>query len=159
MKKIILFILIITAYGCQKNPPEPTELYNKYRSSVALIQNSYYFKTSLDNGLKFFYTIENGKPVFFEDEQEARENAGISYGTGFFISQNGELATNRHVVYPRKGNKLVGKEINDYLKNLKYKIKKAINEKQTEKSKLVDLWNEYYDYLDYDNKLKIKDEY
>lgn len=159
MKKIILLTFLITAFGCQKNPPEPTELYNKYRNSVALIQNSYYFKTSLDNGFEFFYTIENDKPVFFEDEQEARKNAGISYGTGFFISKNGELATNRHVVYPSKDNELVGEKINDYLENLRYKIKKAINEKQTEQSKLVDLWNEYYDYLDYDKKVKIKDEY
>lgn len=159
MKKIILLIFVLTTFSCQKNPPEPTELYNKYRNSVALIQNSYYFKTSLDNGFEFFYTIENDKPVFFEDEQEARQNAGISYGTGFFISKNGELATNRHVVYPSRENELVGEEINDYLENLRYKIKKAINEKQTEKSKLVDLWNEYYDYLDYDRKVKIKDEY
>lgn len=149
-----LFVL-----GCKKKPPEPTELYNKYRSSVALIQNSYYFKTSLDNGFEFYYTIENNKPVFFDEEQEAMENAGISYGTGFFISEKGELATNRHVVYPSKENELVGEGINAYLNDLKYKIKKAINEKETEQSKLVDVWNEYYDYLDYEKKTKLKEEY
>lgn len=159
MKKIILLIFIVTTFSCKRNPPEPTELYNKYRNSVALIQNSYYFKTSLDNGFEFFYTIENNKPVFFENEQEARQNAGVSYGTGFFISKKGELATNRHVVYPSKDNELVGEKINDDLENLRYKIKKAINKKQNEQSKLVDLWNEYYDYLDYDRKVKIKDEY
>lgn len=159
MKRIFILTLALFVLGCKKNPPEPTELYNEYRNSVALIQNSYYFKTSLDNGFEFFYTIENDKPVFFEDEQEARQNAGISYGTGFFISKKGELATNRHVVFPSKENELVGEGINDYLEDLRYKVKKAINEKQTEKSKLVDLWNEYYDYLDYDKKVKIKDEY
>ena len=145
--------------GCEKKPPEPTELYNMYRNSVVLIQNSYYFKTSLDNGFEFFYTIENNKPVFFDEEEQAIENAGISYGTGFFISDRGELATNRHVVYPNKEDELVGEEINDYLNDLRYKIKKAINEKETQQSKLVDVWNEYYDYLDYDKKIKIKDEY
>jgi len=159
MKKILIFTLTLFILGCKKKPPEPTELYSKYRNSVALIQNSYYFKTSLDNGFEFFYTIENNKPIFFDEEQEAIENAGISYGTGFFISKKGELATNRHVVYPNKENELVGEEINDYLNDLQYKIKKAINEKQTEKSKLVDLWNEYYDYLEYDEKTEIKDNY
>ncbi len=159
MKNIIIFSITLLVFGCKQKPPEPTELYSKYRNSVALIQNSYYFKTSLDNGFEFFYTIENNKPVFFDEEQEAIENAGISYGTGFFISDKGELATNRHVVYPNKENELVGEEINEYLNDLRYKIKKAINEKQTEQSKLVDVWNEYYDYLDYDRKTKIKDEY
>lgn len=159
MKKIILFLMLTTSFSCKQKPPEPTELYNKYRNSVVLIQNSYYFKTSLDNGLEFFYTIENDKPIFFKNEKEARQNAGISYGTGFFISKKGELATNRHVVYPSKKSELVGEEINDYLEDLRYKVKKAINETQTEKSKLVDLWNEYYDYLDYDRKLKIKNDY
>jgi S1-C subfamily serine protease len=159
MKNLIFAILTLTILSCKQNPPEPTELYNKYRSSVVLIQNSYYFKTSLDNGFEFFYTIENGKPVFFVDEQDAIENAGVSFGTGFFLSDKGELATNRHVVYPNKEDELVGERINEYLNDLRYKIKKAINEKKTEQSKLVDLWNEYYDYLDYDKKSQIKDEY
>ncbi|WP_055445533.1 S1 family peptidase [Lacinutrix himadriensis] len=159
MKQFVLITLIFFVFGCKQNPPEPTELYNKYRNSVALIQNSYYFKTTLDNGFEFFYTIENNKPVFFDEEHEAIENAGISYGTGFFISEKGELATNRHVVYPNKENELVGEGINDYLNDLRYKIKKAINEKETEQSKLIDVWNEYYDYLDYDKKIKIKNEY
>ncbi|WP_242203229.1 trypsin-like peptidase domain-containing protein [Aestuariivivens insulae] len=159
MKKVVILLLTIITIGCKKNPPEPTELYNKYRNSVALIQNSYYFKTSLDNDFEFFYTIEDNEPVFYETEEEAIENAGISFGTGFFISENGELATNRHVVYPSNEDILVGEQINEYLNDLKYKIKKAINEKQTEQSKLVDLWNEYYEYLDYDKKTQIKDEY
>lgn len=159
MKKIIPIIVAFTIVSCKNEPPEPTELYNKYRNSVALIQNSYYFKTSLDNGLEFFYTIENNQPVFYEDEQEARKNAGITYGTGFFISDKGELATNRHVVFPSKENELVGEKINDYLIDLRFKIKKAINEKTTEQSKLVDLWNEYYDYLDHEKKTKLIDEY
>ncbi|MCB0744757.1 MAG: trypsin-like peptidase domain-containing protein, partial [Ignavibacteriae bacterium] len=63
------------------------------------------------------------------------------------------------VVYPNKEDELVGEEINNYLNDLRYKIKKAINEKQTEQSKLVDIWNEYYDYLDYEKRTQIKDEY
>jgi hypothetical protein len=89
MKKILILTLTLFVFNCKNKPPEPTELYNKYRNSVVLIQNSYYFKTSLDNGFEFFYTIENNKPIFFDEEQEAIENAGISYGTGFFISEKG----------------------------------------------------------------------
>lgn len=159
MKKIFILTLTIFVLSCETKPPEPSELYSKYRNSVVLILNSYYFKTSLDNGFELFYTVENDEPVFYEDEQEAIENADTSFGTGFFISDKGELATNRHVVYPNKEDALVGKGINEYFNNLRYEIEKVINEKQTEQSKLVDLWNEYYDLLDYDEKSQIKDEY
>lgn len=159
MKRIFILTFTIFVISCETKPPEPTELYSKYRSSVALIQNSYYFKTSLDNGYEFFYTVEEDEPVFYEDEQEAIENAGMRFGTGFFISNKGELATNRHVVYPNKEDALVEKGINDYFNDLRYKIKKTINEKQTEQSKLAELWNEYYDHLNYDEKSRIQDEY
>lgn len=159
MKKSIILFVILLSCSCKQNPPKPTELYSKYRNSVALIANSYYFKTSLDNGLEFFYTIENDKPVFFDDEIEATENASLIFGTGFFISDKGELATNRHVVYPNKKDELVGEGINEYLDDLRYKIMKAINDEQTEQSKLADLWHEYYDYLDYEQKSQLRDEY
>jgi S1-C subfamily serine protease len=159
MKKLLYFLTLMIVFGCAEKPPEPTELYNDYRKSVALIKNSYYFQTTLDNGFEFFYTIENGEPIFFDEEDEAISNAGVSYGTGFFISSTGELATNRHVVYPNQETTAISEGINDYLNNIKYKLKKLINENQNENSKLADSYNEYYEYLDYDEKTKVKDEY
>lgn len=151
-------LLIVFGYSCNQ-PPEPTELYNKYRNSVVLIQNSYYFKTTLDNGFEFFYTMDGDEPVFYKNEQEAIENAGISYGTGFFISSKGEIATNRHVVYPNKSTTYIADEINDYLNELRREIKKLINDEQRESGKLADYYNEYYDYLDFDNKSQIRESY
>lgn len=151
-------LLIVFGYSCNQ-PPEPTELYNKYRNSVVLIQNSYYFKTTLDNGFEFFYTMDGDEPVFYKNEQEAIENAGISYGTGFFISSKGEIATNRHVVYPNKSTTYIADKINDYLNELRREIKKLINDEERETGKLADYYNEYYDYLDFEKKSKIREDY
>lgn len=151
-------LLIVFGYSCNQ-PPEPTELYNKYRNSVVLIQNSYYFKTTLDNGFELFYTMDGDEPVFYKNEQEAIENVGISYGTGFFISSKGEIATNRHVVYPNKSTTYIADEINDYLNELRREIKKLINDEQRESGKLADYYNEYYDYLDFDKKSQIRESY
>lgn len=159
MKNFLVLLTIAVVFGCAEKPPEPTELYNEYRKSVALIKNSYYFQTTLDNGFEFYYTIENNEPVFFDEEQDAIANAGVSYGSGFFISSTGELATNRHVVYPSQETTSISEGINDYLNDIKYKLKKLINENQNENSKLADSYNEYYEYLDYDKKTKLKDEY
>ncbi len=159
MKNILYLLIISIVFGCAEKPPEPTELYNDYRKSVALIKNSYYFQTTLDNGFEFFYTIENNEPIFFDEEEDAIANAGVSYGTGFFISSTGELATNRHVVYPSQETTSISEGINNYLNDIKYKLKKLINETQNENSKLADAYNEYYDYLDYDRKTELKDEY
>jgi len=159
MKNISYSFILFIVFGCTEKPPEPTKLYNEYRRSVALIQNSYYFKTTLDNGFEFYYTLENDEPVFYDEEQDAISNAGVSYGTGFFISSTGELATNRHVIYPSQETALITKGINDYLNDIKYKLKKLINETRNENSKLADAYNEYYDYLDYDKKVELKDEY
>ena len=109
MKLVLLFGLLFICIACKKNPPEPAELYQTYRSSVALIQNSYYFKTTLDNGFEFYYTYSNNKPVFYDTEEEAIANAGVVFGTGFFISPEGELVTNRHVVYPSIETRLIEK--------------------------------------------------
>lgn len=158
MKEAVIIVLIAFGYSCNQ-PPKPTELYNKYRNSVVLIQNSYYFKTTLDNGFEFFYTIDGDDPVFYKNEQEAIENAGISYGTGFFISNKGEIATNRHVVYPNKSTTRIADEINNYLNELRQEIKKLINDEERESGKLADYYNQYYDYLDFDKKSQIRDSY
>ncbi len=154
----ILMILVLVIASCKENQPEPpqlpepTELYKKYRNSVVLIQNSYYFKTTLDNGFEFYYTMENNTPVFFDTEEEAVKKVGTKYGTGFFISDKGEIATNRHVIYPDKGEELVGEWLNNYFSDIKYKINVAINENLTEQSKIVELYNEYYEILDYERR-------
>jgi hypothetical protein len=65
MKKAIVMLLIVFGYSCNQ-PPEPTELYNKYRNSVVLIKNSYYFKTTLDNGFEFFYTMDSDRAYILQ---------------------------------------------------------------------------------------------
>jgi S1-C subfamily serine protease len=95
---LILFIILIS---CNQNPPDPSELYQKYRSSVVLIKNEYYFQIGFNNEVFRFYTIdETGEPTFFENETDAIINASMIFGTGFFISADGKIATNRHVIFP-----------------------------------------------------------
>lgn len=159
MKQITYLVLLVLVISCQKKAPEPTELYNTYRKSIALIQSTYYFQSTLDNGLTLYYTLDGNDPIIYDDEQEAIENASTSFGTGFFISQQGELATNRHVIYPVIDEININSKLENYISDIKYRIGESIIEIKEEKSKIVDYHNEYYDYLDYDERNRLKDEH
>ncbi|MDR2650881.1 MAG: serine protease, partial [Prevotellaceae bacterium] len=138
MKKISLIILlsIILFFGCNQKP-KPAELYEKYRSSVVLILNSYYFKTSFDNGLSVYYTTNNGELSISLDEEEIADNADMIFGTGFFISDKGEIATNRHVIYPDKKTELFEQKINKVIYDIIYDTQQEINEIRENKENIA----------------------
>jgi S1-C subfamily serine protease len=67
-----------------------------------LISATTYYKVSFEgkgpNVLYFSSLANEGFNRAFPTAQQAIDNAGTSYGTGFFIDPNGKIATNLHVV-------------------------------------------------------------
>jgi hypothetical protein len=154
---LLLFIILLSS-SCESLTPE--KIYEKYRSSVVLIKNEFYFVIHFDNGLDFYYTIgPNGQPKLHDNESEALENASTSFGTGFFISDNGEIATNRHVIFPEKSQEKVGEAINKYFYSLRGDLQKAINEKNVESSKIEAYYARYNAYLNFNDVNTLKDAY
>lgn len=101
---LTLFVSLLLLPSCKKRiqPDTPDKLFDKYRNCVVLIRNQYYYQIDLSNGLNAYFTeLENGEisDLTF-DEDEAKKNGKIIYGTGFFITSDGKIATNRHIATP-----------------------------------------------------------
>lgn len=74
---------------------------NKYASGVVLIKNTGYYTVKLDNGLALYFSgfSDNGKLENLVAEEDSVKGYEF-YGTGFFVSADGKIATNAHVVTP-----------------------------------------------------------
>jgi pSer/pThr/pTyr-binding forkhead associated (FHA) protein len=104
----------------------------KYQSAVVLIYNEYYYTVEFDDEgagesivIGYNGNDSEGEPNFVVKGFEGCHPFGV-YGTGFFVSKDGKIATNRHVAMPweymlsEKGND----KLRDYIELVKNQILK-----------------------------------
>lgn len=108
-----VLILVGVGFGAWKVIPnkgdkwETTQVYDRYNSSVVMLVGVFHYEVtagSLDLarlGLPTKFLFINGEPV---DITNIPESIWMKYGTytgtGFFISEDGQLITNLHVIKP-----------------------------------------------------------
>lgn len=76
------------------------EIFEEQKSGVVLVLNKFYYKVEMPGGQQLFFNgiDQNGNMQgFTTNEAEAKANAQMLNGTGFFVSEDGEFVTNRHV--------------------------------------------------------------
>ena len=86
-------------------PVTPEKIYNKYASSVALIEVGFYFQAScpLSGTEPLNYTLhyDDEGQLFWKSNPGGNEYT-VARATGFFVSSDGRLVTSLHVVDPVK---------------------------------------------------------
>ena len=106
---IILILLVGLAYGgwnyYQKNKKpilvemNSEQLYNNYESSVVLIKHSFLYKIKIGDNIFYFknFNPETGEIDELKELSELENNPNTIWGTGFFVNDQGNVLTNRHV--------------------------------------------------------------
>lgn len=106
MKQVKLLwyaLLVMVALVSCNSSKTSDEILDECGSGVVLIMNQYYYKVTLPTGKVWYFTgfDEDGDMKNWTmDITEIQKNKNAITGTGFFISKDGKVLTNRHVAAP-----------------------------------------------------------
>lgn len=131
MKRLYLWIgCLCCAFLASCGNLSEGEIKETTESGVVLIQNTSYYEVKLNNaGTLYFKGIdEEGDFVGIALERDSVEK-NVSYGTGFFVAEDGLIATNAHVIADMVGEKQLSQSVNNVMGALKRLFAEAYNEK------------------------------
>lgn len=154
---LCLLFFSIMLISCNQSAKE---IETSNANGVVLVQNQSYYEIVLSNGNSLYfssYDSEDGLKglVTDEDSVEVVDN----YGTGFFISKDGEIVTNAHVVSNTIKDKDVNKSVGEILDALKEAIAEVYSETEKEYESAQNAYDiaNYSPEVSYDTFYKIRD--
>lgn len=99
---LVLMLLLLTFASCMEQPMGKRTLYAQRSSGVVLVRNNYYYSASV-GGFTFYFTgLDSvGRPLRLTDSPASlRGHERRLWATGFFVSRDGYILTDRAVARP-----------------------------------------------------------
>lgn len=131
MQKLLFIVLpcLIALYSCNeiRETISLENVNNMYSSGVVLIGVRYCHVMEMENGVRFYFTEfdKDGNLNFTTSREEAP--VAFHFGTGFFITSDGQIATNSHVAYPNMDEKQALAYFHTQSERIKSQVRKEIS--------------------------------
>lgn len=143
MSKLIISLLSLCFLLSSCENMTEKELEDTISSGVVLVQNQSYYEVVLSNGESIYFSTfdEEGDLDGLSLDKDSVE-VSTTYGTGFFVSESGEIVTNSHVV----SNVVADKEVNKQVGKIIEALKTMIGMKYRDYEEKLETAQEAYDY-------------
>lgn len=156
MKKASFLILVLCSLLLSCSNLSEKEIEETTSSGVVLVQNQSYYEVVLSNGESIYFSNfdEDGDLKGIATEEDSVEVV-TNYGTGFFVSETGEIATNAHVV----SNMVADKEVNKSVANVLSALKKVISAVYNDYNEKLEKAQMAYDYANQSSEVSYEEFY
>ena len=137
------------------------EILKECGSGVVMVTNQFYYKITLPTGKVWYFTgfdadgdLENWKM----DLAEIQKNKKMITGTGFFVSEDGKIVTNRHVAAPTITLSDTKKSVRSLLDGMAEMVRAEMESMSEKYDELERSKSDCYTYNEYDGNYYVDNE-
>ena len=164
MKQLKLFFLslfaIVSLVACD-SAKTSDQILMECGSGVVMVANQFYYKITLPTGKVWYFTgfdADGDLENWTMDLAEIQKNKNMITGTGFLISKDGKILTNRHVAAPSITLSDTKKSVRSLLNSMAEMVRMEMGSMSERYDELENEKRSCYSYNEYDGNFYVDNE-